>query len=65
MHQKITIKDKHIVSLEVICMGKKAKMTPKAAARIQSAVDSGRAVKSDEGFKRRAMKAAARNSKRC
>ena len=43
-------------------MGKK--MDWKAARRIQSAVDSGRAVKADSGFKARAMRAAARNSKR-
>ena len=35
-----------------------------SARRIQSAVDSGRAVKADEGFKSRAMSAAARNEKR-
>ncbi|WP_050002276.1 hypothetical protein [Thermococcus eurythermalis] len=46
-------------------MGKKGSkpMTWEAARRIQSAVDSGRAVKADEGFKARAMSAAARNSK--
>jgi len=46
-------------------MGKKGSnpMTWEAARRIQSAVDSGRAVKADEGFKSRAMSAAARNSK--
>ena len=38
-------------------------MTWDAARRIQSAVDSGRAVSADEGFKSRAMSAAARNSK--
>ena len=42
-------------------MGKKSKMTPEAASRIQSAVDSGRATKSDAGFKSRAASAAARN----
>ena len=47
-------------------MGKKGSkpMTWEAARRIQSAVDSGRAVKADEGFKSRAMSAAARNSKK-
>lgn len=40
---------------------KKTPMTWEAARRIQSAVDSGRAVKSDAGFKSRAMRAAARN----
>ena len=47
-------------------MGKKGSkpMTLEAARRIQSAVDSGRAVKADEGFKARAMSAAARNSKK-
>jgi hypothetical protein len=46
-------------------MGKKGSkpMTWDAARRIQSAVDSGRAIKADEGFKSRAMSAAARNSK--
>jgi len=46
-------------------MGKKGSkpMTWEAARRIQSAVDSGRAVKADEGFKARVMSAAARNSK--
>ncbi|MCD6373459.1 MAG: hypothetical protein J7L37_07960 [Thermococcus sp.] len=46
-------------------MGKKGSkpMTWEAARRIQSAVDSRRAVKADEGFKARAMSAAARNSK--
>ncbi|NJE02024.1 hypothetical protein [Thermococcus sp. JdF3] len=46
-------------------MGKKGSkpMTPEAASRIQSAVDSGRAIKADAGFKARAMRAAARNSK--
>ncbi|WP_297090358.1 hypothetical protein [Thermococcus sp.] len=46
-------------------MGRKGSkpMTWDAARRIQSAVDSGRAVSADEGFKSRAMSAAARNSK--
>ncbi|WP_297487259.1 hypothetical protein [Thermococcus sp.] len=46
-------------------MGKKGSksMTWDAARRIQSAVDSGRAVSAEEGFKSRAMSAAARNSK--
>lgn len=45
-------------------MGKKSKpMTFEAARRIQSAVDSGRAVKADAGFKARAMSAAARNAR--
>jgi hypothetical protein len=50
---------------EVISMDKKGSkpMTWDAARRIQSAVDSGRAIKADEGFKSRAMSAAARNSK--
>ncbi|WP_054840706.1 hypothetical protein [Thermococcus peptonophilus] len=39
-------------------------MTWDAARRIQSAVDSGRAVKADGGFKSRAMSAAARNFKK-
>ena len=41
-------------------MGKKApvKMTPEAAARIQSAADS---AGTNQGFKARAMKAAAEN----
>ncbi|MCD6188706.1 MAG: hypothetical protein J7J97_00705 [Thermococcus sp.] len=39
-------------------------MTRDAARRIQSAVDSGRAVKANKGFKARAMSAAARNSKK-
>ncbi len=43
-------------------MGKKTPMTWEAARRIQSAVDSGRAVKADQGFKSRAMRAAARNA---
>ena len=38
------------------------KMDWRAARRIQSAVDSGRAVKADSGFKARAMRAASRNS---
>ncbi len=37
------------------------KMNWEAARRIQSAVDSGRAVKSDAGFKSRAMRAASKN----
>jgi hypothetical protein len=51
--------------LEVSSMGKKGStpMTLEAARRIQSAVDSGRAIKADESFKSRAMSAAARNSK--
>ncbi len=44
-------------------MAKKNPMTPEAARRIQSAVDSGRAKTSDAGFKSRAMSAAARNAK--
>jgi len=47
-------------------MGKKGSFKPMtwdAARRIQSAVDSRRAVSADEGFKSRAMSAAARNSK--
>ena len=46
-------------------MGKRGSkpMDWEAARRIQSAIDSGRAVKADEGFKSRAMSAAARNSK--
>ena len=47
-------------------MGKKSSskpMTWDAARRIQSAVDNGRAVSADEGFKSRAMSAAARNSR--
>ena len=48
--------------IEVKTMAKKSKMTPDAARRIQSAVDSGRAKTSDEGFKSRAMSAAARNT---
>jgi len=43
-------------------MGKKKRlMTPEAARRIQSAVDSGRARKAVDGFKSRAMSAAAKN----
>jgi hypothetical protein len=47
-------------------MGKKGSnpMTWEAARRIQSAVDSGRAIKADGGFKSRAMSAASRNSKK-
>ncbi len=45
-------------------MGKKTPMTWKAARRIQSAVDSGRAIKADQGFKSRAMRAASRNTRR-
>jgi hypothetical protein len=47
-----------------INMAKKRLMDWESARRIQSAVDSGRAVKADEGFKSRAMSAAARNEKR-
>lgn len=44
-------------------MSKKgSKMTPEAAKRIQSAVDSGRAKSSDGGFKSRAMSSAAKNT---
>jgi len=46
-------------------MGKKGSrpMTWEAARRIQSAVDSGRAINADDGFKARAMRAATKNSK--
>jgi hypothetical protein len=48
--------------IEVKTMAKKTPMTPEAARRIQSAVDSGRAKTSDEGFKARAMSAASKNT---
>jgi hypothetical protein len=44
-------------------MSKKgSKMTPSAAGRIQSAVDSGKAKSSNAGFKSRAMSAASKNT---
>ena len=44
-------------------MSKKgSKMTPSAARRIQSAVDSGRAKSSNAGLKSRAMSAASKNT---
>ena len=45
-------------------MGKKNPMTWEAARRIQRAVDKGTAKKADEGFKSRAMRAAARNERK-